>query len=50
MPLATETFRLSTAPRIGMLASWSQVLRVSWRIPAPSAPSTSATGTLKSAW
>ena len=27
MPLATDTLRLSTAPRIGMLASASQVLR-----------------------
>jgi len=49
-PLATETFRLSTAPRIGIATSSSQVLRVSWRRPAPSAPSTSASGPLKSAW
>lgn len=48
-PLATETFRLSTAPRIGMLTSSSQVLRVSWRMPAPSAPSTNATGAFRSA-
>src|SRR6218665_1485058 len=50
MPLATETFRLSTAPCIGMRASSSQVLRVSWRMPPPSAPSTSATGPLRSSW
>ena len=49
MPLATETFRLSTAPRMGMRTSSSQLLRVSWRSPAPSAPSTSAAGPAKSA-
>ena len=49
-PLATDTFRLSTAPRIGMLTSWSHVLAVSCRMPSPSAPSTKATGPFKSAW
>lgn len=49
-PLATDTFRLSTAPFIGMLTSSSQVLRVSWRIPSPSAPSTRATGPFRSTW
>ena len=43
-PAATLTFRLSTAPAIGMRTSTSQVLRVNWRRPLPSAPSTSATG------
>ena len=47
-PAATETFRLSTAPAIGMRTSSSQVLRVSWRRPAPSAPSTRATGPRRS--
>ena len=41
-PAATETLRLSTAPAMGMRTSSSQCLRVSWRMPAPSAPSTSA--------
>src|SRR6218665_43129 len=50
MPLATETFRLSTAPCIGMRASSSHVLRVRSRMPLPSAPSTSATGPLRSSW
>src|SRR6185436_20834647 len=50
IPLATETFRLSTPPSIGMDTSASQVLRVSWRMPVPSAPSTSASGTFRSAW
>src|SRR3990167_6792300 len=36
-PEATETLRLSTAPAIGMRTSTSQVLRVSARMPAPSA-------------
>ena len=46
--LATETFRLSTAPCIGRRTSSSQVFRVSWRMPLPSAPSTSASGPLRS--
>ena len=49
-PLATDTLRLSTAPCMGMLTSSSQVLRVSWRMPSPSAPSTRATGPLRSTW
>ena len=41
-PLATETFRLSTLPRIGMRTRRSQRSRVSRRMPSPSAPSTHA--------
>ena len=41
---ATETFRLSTAPIIGILTSRSQVLLVRSRMPRSSAPSTKATG------
>src|ERR1041385_2748276 len=41
-PLATETFRLSTLPRIGMRSRRSQRSRVSRRMPSPSAPSTHA--------
>ena len=40
---------LSTAPHMGMWIRPSQVLRVSWRMPSPSAPSTRATGPVKSA-
>ena len=47
-PAATLTFRLSTAPAMGMRTSSSQCRRVSWRMPLPSAPSTSATGPLRS--
>src|SRR6185369_3750191 len=43
-PLATETLRLSTAPRIGTLTSSSHVRATSWRMPRPSAPRTNATG------
>jgi len=49
-PLATETFRLSTAPRMGMLTSSSHFFRVNCRMPAPSAPNTKAVGTFRSAW
>ena len=47
-PAATDTFRLSTAPCIGIRSSVSQRLRVSCRRPAPSAPSTSASGPRRS--
>ena len=43
-PLATETLRLSTAPFIGRWTSSSQLRAVSWRMPRPSAPRTSASG------
>jgi hypothetical protein len=48
-PEATETFRLSTEPNIGMLTSRSQVSRVRRRMPSPSEPITSAVGPVKSA-
>jgi len=41
-PLATETFRLATLPRMGMRASISQRSRVRRRMPSPSEPSTQA--------
>ena len=47
-PAATDTLRLSTAPAIGIRTSWSQVLRVSWRMPSPSLPSTKAIGPVRS--
>src|SRR5580700_6819686 len=40
MPAATDTFRLSTAPTSGRRTMKSQVWRVSWRSPEPSAPRT----------
>jgi hypothetical protein len=43
-PLATDTFRLSTLPAIGIFITISQVSRVRRRMPSPSAPITSATG------
>lgn len=43
-PLATDTFRLSTVPAIGIFMTSSQVSRVRRRIPSPSAPTTIATG------
>src|SRR6185312_15205316 len=45
---ATDTFRLSTAPRLGSLTIQSHVWRVSWRSPAPSAPSTRTMPTFRS--
>ena len=47
-PAATLTFRLSTAPCIGMRTRSSQLFFVSCRSPGPSAPSTSATGPRRS--
>lgn len=47
-PVATETFKLSTLPRIGMRAMKSQFSRVSRRMPSPSLPMTTATGPLNS--
>ncbi len=41
-PLATETFRLATLPRMGIRTSRSQRSRVRRRMPSPSAPSTQA--------
>ena len=48
MPAATDTLRLSTAPRLGSRTSQSQCRRVSARNPAPSAPSTSTRGPVRS--
>ena len=48
IPLATDTFKLSIAPCMGMEISASQVLRVSCRMPLPSAPRTKANGPLLS--
>ena len=48
MPAATDTFRLSTCPRIGIDTSQSHRSRTSRRSPVPSAPSTSAVGSVKS--
>ena len=45
MPLATDTFMLSTAPTCGSRTRKSQFLRVSSRRPSPSPPMTSATRT-----
>src|SRR5438067_7258466 len=49
-PDATDTFRLSTEPNIGMLTKRSQVSRVRRRMPSPSEPITSAVGPVKSPW
>lgn len=49
IPAATETFRLETAPAIGMRTSASQRSRVRRRKPLPSAPSTQATESGRSA-
>ena len=48
MPVATDTLRLSTCPMIGMLARASHRSRVRRRSPAPSAPSTHASGPVRS--
>ena len=48
MPVATDTFRLSTAPKLGSRTSTSQCCRVSWRRPDPSAPITSSVGPRRS--
>src|SRR5947207_8871124 len=50
IPAATDTLRLSTAPSCGSLTRKSQVCRVRSRKPVPSAPSTSTTGPVRSAW
>src|SRR5450830_1736579 len=47
-PDATETFRLSTEPNMGMLTRISQVSRVRRRMPSPSEPMTNAVGPEKS--
>src|SRR3569623_2252018 len=47
-PVATDTLRLSTLPRIGMRATKSQASRVRRRMPSPSLPITRATGPLRS--
>ena len=46
MPVATETFRLSTVPNIGMLTISSHSSLVSRLRPFPSSPTTSATDRL----
>ena len=50
MPVATDTFRLSTVPNIGMLTSRSQCSRVRRRMPSPSEPMTQASGPAASQW
>ena len=47
-PAATDTFKLLDRPRMGIDTSRSQRSRTSRRRPVPSAPSTSAVGTVKS--
>src|SRR5690606_14715552 len=47
-PAATETFRLSTWPAMGIETSTSHDSRTSRRSPVPSLPSTIATGTVQS--
>ena len=47
IPAATETFRLSTWPRIGIDASQSHRSRTSRRRPVPSAPTTTAVGSVQ---
>ena len=47
-PAATDTFRLSTCPCIGIETSQSQRSRTSRRRPVPSAPSTKAVGSVRS--
>src|SRR6202044_2231589 len=49
IPAATDTLSDSICPAMGMRTRKSQESRVRRRIPSPSAPSTSASGRLRSA-
>ena len=49
IPADTDTLRLSTSPCIGIFTSRSQDSRVSRRMPSPSAPSTQAIDSGRSA-
>ena len=48
IPVATDTFKLSTVPAIGNLTKKSQFSRVKRRIPSPSAPMTKHSGPVRS--